>query len=389
MELDSTAYKRLIDVGRALSAEKDINSLLARILKEAKSMVSAEAGTLYLRTHQNTLKFSIVLNDTLERTDIDLPEIPLTTVGGEPNLQNIASRAANTGETVNVSDFSTVKESGARQFDAIMGYMSRSFLTVPLKNHHEESIGVLQLLNARDQKGEYIAFSPDSEALVEALASQASVALENRYLVDEQAELKHQFEREVDERTRELKGALEKLSEAHIILKELTTIDSVTGIRNRQYFEEVYDQEYRRALRQQYAVTVMLVDIDHFKRVNDTYGHLVGDDCLAHVAQDIDNAFNRPADVVARYGGEEFVAILPYIRHSDALRMADQLRMNIADKDIPTEKEPIRVSISIGVATMIPPDISSMRKLVADADANLYRAKEEGRNRVVGSESTP
>ena len=217
MELDSTAYKRLIDVGRALSAEKDINSLLARILKEAKSMVSAEAGTLYLRTHQNTLKFSIVLNDTLERTDIDLPEIPLTTVGGEPNLQNIASRAANTGETVNVSDFSTVKESGARQFDAIMGYMSRSFLTVPLKNHHEESIGVLQLLNARNQKGEYIAFSPDSEALVEALASQASVALENRYLVDEQAELKHQFEREVDERTRELKGALEKLSEAHIL----------------------------------------------------------------------------------------------------------------------------------------------------------------------------
>ena len=393
MNNETDAYRRLIDVGRSLSAEKDIDSLLESILQEAKSLVNADAGTLYLCTPDNALQFAIVLNDTLNihqggRTGepASLPDIPLRTEDGTPNLENIATRAANTGATINIKDVydaNGVDASSTRHFDELTGYRSRSFLTVPLKNYHGDAIGVLQLLNARDETGKVISFSEDVEPLIEALAAQAAMALENRYLLDEQEALKRQLEREVDERTEELKNALEKLSEAHIILKEITTIDAVTGIRNRQYFDEVYLQEWRRAVRQQYPMTVMLLDIDHFKRVNDTYGHLAGDACLAAVAKDIDSLFNRPSDVVARYGGEEFIVILPYVEIENGLHMGEQVRKRVAEHEIIADGHTITVTISVGLASIVPSDAMDARDLVGDADTALYEAKAGGRNCVV------
>ena len=393
MNIDPGAYRRLIDIGRALSVEKNIDSLLERILYEAKSIVNADAGTLYIRTPYDALQFAIVLNDTLDihqggktGKPVSLPEIPLLMEDGGPNLGNIATRAATVGETINIEDVYAVTDqdsAGPRRFDAITGYRSRSFLTVPLKNSRDETIGVLQLLNAMDSKGNVIGFPREVEPLIEALASQAAVALENRYLLDEQDDLKRQLEREVDERTEELKSALEKLSEAHIILKELTTIDAVTGIRNRHYFDEVYDQEWRRAMRQQYPMTIMLLDIDHFKRVNDTFGHLAGDECLAAVARDVDSMFNRPSDVVARYGGEEFIVILPYVELPNARNLAEQVRKRIESHDIEADGHHITVTISIGLASATPSDAMDPRTLVGQADMALYEAKSEGRNCVI------
>lgn len=396
MSTDTNAYRRLIDIGRALSAERDIDSLLERILQEAKSMANADAGTLYIVTDDNTLEFAIVLNDTLKvaqggksGTAVSLPDIPLELDDGTPNLRNIATRAANTGQIVNIDDVysaSEVDSSGTRHFDDITGYRSKSFLTVPLLDYRDKAIGVLQLLNAKDEAGNVVSFEGDIEPLIEALASQASVALQNRYLLDEQEDLKLQLEREVDDRTEELKSALEKLSEAHIILKELNTIDAVTGIRNRQYFDDVYDQEWRRAVRQQYPITIMLLDIDHFKDVNDTYGHLAGDEALAIVARDIDSMFNRPSDVVARYGGEEFVVILPYVEYENARLLGDQVRQRVADRKMHADGHDIRVTVSVGFATVVPKDSMAAKSLVGAADEALYRAKTGGRNSVVGFE---
>lgn len=392
MNIKSDPYRRLIDIGRALSGEKNIDSLLERILVEAKSMMNADAGTLYLRTSYGALQFAIVLNDTLDIYEggksgkpVSLPDLPLTLDTGQPNLRNIATRAATTGETINIEDVqqaTDVDVSGALQFDDMTGYCSTSLLTVPLKNNRGDTMGVLQLLNALDDSGAVVPFSTDAEPLIEALASQAAVALENRYLLDEQEDLKRQLEREVDERTEELKSALEKLSEAHIILKELTTIDAVTGIRNRQYFDEVYDQEWRRAVRQKYAMTIMLVDIDHFKRVNDTYGHLAGDECLAVVAKDIDSMFNRPSDVVARYGGEEFIVILPYVEIDNARHLAEQVRARIEQHDIEADGHSIHVTISIGLAATVPLEGMDPKSLIGNADVALYQAKSEGRNTI-------
>lgn len=375
-----------------MSAERDLDNLLENILLEAKSMANADAGTVYLVTATDALRFSIVLNDTLgisqggkQGDPINLPEIPLFQENGDANLKNIASCAVHRSETIVIDDARASDEfdfSGTGMFDEMLGYRSMSFLTIPLKTTSNKTLGVLQLLNAKNEQGEIIAFSDDIVMLIEALASQASVAMENRSLLEEQEALKKQLEREVDTRTEEQKEALTKLSEAHIILKELNTIDAITGILNRQYFDEVLDQEWRRARRQGYDISMLLLDIDHFKRVNDTYGHLAGDECLAAVAEAVDQMFNRPSDVVARYGGEEFAVVLPYVSADNAQNLAEQLRKMVEDSVYKADGHDLAVTISIGTATMTPDEENAPRDLIGRADQVLYEAKASGRNRV-------
>ena len=212
----------------------------------------------------------------------------------------------------------------------------------------------MQLLNAKDEDGNVVEFPESVRPLTEALASQAAVAMEYRRLLDEQELLKAQLENEVDERTEELQNALSKLSEAHIVLKDLTTIDAVTGLRNRQFFDDVMEQEWRRAERQKYPVALLMLDIDHFKNVNDTYGHLAGDVCLEGVARCMSDLFKRPSDVVARFGGEEFIVILPYMEHEQACEFAEKVRVVIGDSSFKADDHMIEVTVSIGVATMVP-----------------------------------
>lgn len=391
-DTENDAYQRLIGIGLALSAEKEINSLLERILKEAKSLAGADAGSLYLKKNDETLCFAIVLNDTLNifqggvnGDPVSLPDVPLLTEDGGQNMANIASRATILGATLVVDDAYNSDDfdfSGTRRFDAITGYHSTSFLTVPLKTLSGEVMGVLQLLNAKNEDGETVAFSDQVKPLIEALSSLASVAMENRYLLDQQETLKTRLENEVDNRTVELKNALEKLSEAHVVLKDLTTIDAVTGIRNRHYFDEVFDQEWRRALRQQYDISLLLLDIDYFKKVNDTHGHLAGDECLAAVAQGIDKMLKRPSDVVARYGGEEFVVVLPYVSSENAGHLAVQVCEGLAGRVFNADGKNINITVSIGVSSVVPSDKARPRDLISQADEALYRAKTTGRNRV-------
>ncbi|PCI36526.1 MAG: hypothetical protein COB53_09185 [Elusimicrobia bacterium] len=141
-------------------------------------------------------------------------------------------------------------------------------------------------------------------------------------------------------------------------------------------------QEWGRAIRQKYPITLLLLDIDKFKKVNDTYGHLAGDESLAAVAKAIDSSFNRPSDVVARYGGEEFVVILPYVERSNAGRMAEQVRSCIERLSIHADGFEIKLTVSIGQVTLIPVDDMIPREIIARADQALYKAKSMGRNRV-------
>jgi diguanylate cyclase (GGDEF)-like protein len=264
----------------------------------------------------------------------------------------------------------------------LTGYHSISFLTVPLKTISGEITGVLQLINAKNRNDEVVAFSEGVKPLIEALSSQASIAIQNRNLLDAQEHLKKELEDEVEDRTEELKDALSKLSEAHNVLKELTTIDPVTGIRNRHFFDDTYEQEWRRALRQKYDISLLLLDIDHFKNVNDTYGHLVGDECLAAVAQSIDSMLHRPSDVVARYGGEEFIVILPYVSLDNARHLAEQVCSGLAKRVFNAEGNNINVTVSIGISSGVPDENARPRDLISQADEALYRAKSTGRNKV-------
>jgi len=193
----------LNSVGVALSAEKDHDRLLEIILMRAKDMTNADGGTLYLRTEENTLKFEIVHTDSLgirmggvKGEPIAFYPIKLVN-DGEPNTHNVAACAVLKNETINIPDAYTDEEfdfTGTRQFDKKTGYRSQSFLTVPMTNHENEIIGVLQLINAIDSKtGEIRTFSALDQQVVESLASQAAVTLTNRQLIEAQKNLFDSF----------------------------------------------------------------------------------------------------------------------------------------------------------------------------------------------------
>jgi HD-GYP domain-containing protein (c-di-GMP phosphodiesterase class II) len=190
-------------IGASLSAERDINRLLEAILTAAKTITRADGGTLYRVTDERTLRFEIVRTSSLKyylggTTGNPVPFYPVQLYkDGKPNHNNVSAYVALTGETVNIPDAYTAEGfdfSGTRGFDAKTGYRSKSFLTVPMKNHEHEIIGVLQLLNAQDpHTGEVIAFSASDQRLAESLASQAAIALTNRMLINQLESLFESF----------------------------------------------------------------------------------------------------------------------------------------------------------------------------------------------------
>ena len=187
--------ERLNEIGASLSRERDILPLLERILLAAKSITNADGGTLYRMTEDGTaLRFEILRTDSLNiamggsaTAPINFSNLPLRNADGAPNDSLVAAHAAIHCRTINVADAYTDPAfdfSGTRRFDQSTGYRSKSFLTVPMKDHEGEVIGVLQLLNAR-QPGttEVVPFSLADQSLVESLASQAAIALNNRLLM--------------------------------------------------------------------------------------------------------------------------------------------------------------------------------------------------------------
>ena len=201
----ASSFARLIDIGIALSVERNHNRLMERILSEAMDICNADGGALYLTTGDGNLKFEIMRTTSLKvamggTTGVEITFPPLLMYDpetGQPNHSNIATHVALTGKSVSVPDAYDSKDfdfSGTKKFDRGTGYRSKSFLTVPLKNHGGDVIGVLQLLNAQDRKSaEVIPFSGDIQPLVEALSSQAAVALDNQLLLEAQKNLLDSF----------------------------------------------------------------------------------------------------------------------------------------------------------------------------------------------------
>lgn len=174
----------------------------------------------------------------------------------------------------------------------------------------------------------------------------------------------------------------EELLQLNQELIKLAAIDSLTQIANRHTFEEALTREWRRGQREGQALSLIICDIDYFKLYNDTFGHQAGDICLQKVAQTILNTVKRPADLVARYGGEEFVVILPQTPANNALKVAEKIRKRIEQLSLPHPQSLIsdRVSISLGVTSIIPQPIYTKNQLLVTADKALYKAKKQGRN---------
>jgi diguanylate cyclase (GGDEF)-like protein len=170
-------------------------------------------------------------------------------------------------------------------------------------------------------------------------------------------------------------------------LYALSSIDGLTEIPNRRYFDEHFAEEWSRALRTQSVLSLIICDIDYFKDFNDHYGHLMGDDCLKAVASTLDLHARRAGDAVTRFGGEEFAIILPGIGLQEACLLAEQMREAVLALGImhAASKVSERVTISMGVACTIPSQEALAEELLRHADEALYRAKHRGRNQVVSA----
>jgi diguanylate cyclase (GGDEF)-like protein len=334
--------KQLIAIGIALTSERELSKLLERIVGEARLFANAETGALFLRDG-DVLRFAVAQNDhLLERLGEHemrrhFAAEPLTLA--QPSL---ASYVALTGRLVNLpkgdAPMSGQTYAFNRELDALFKYQTGSVLVVPLQEPKGDVIGVLQLVNARSAAGEVVPFEAELEDLMQALASQAAVAIRNARL------------------------------------EELSFKDPLTGVYNRRYFSLRIKEEAKRHARFGEPLSLVLLDLDRFKQINDELGHGAGDGMLRECAQLI-VANSRSFSVVTRYGGDEFAVLLVNTTKAGAVKYARRI------KDVIERHRFVHgsLTVSVGIAAL-PDDVTHSADLVPAADRALYSAKRLGRN---------
>lgn len=237
------------------------------------------------------------------------------------------------------------------------------------------AVGVILLsiaLADRLNKEKKTAFQAQQRLLLE--ERKARAAQEQSLTV--QREANTLLEQRVRERTQDLEALNQQLL-------ELNSTDALTALKNRGHFDRAFQSACVKAYRFGQPLALLVLDIDHFKKFNDTYGHLVGDDCLQMVAQGIRNHVTRPQDLAARYGGEEFVVLLPDTPADGAVQVAERIRREIEGTDFRVSDEVLRLTVSVGVCASRPDHADQTKDIFRFADEALYEAKGAGRNRVV------
>ena len=185
------------------------------------------------------------------------------------------------------------------------------------------------------------------------------------------------------EMQRSLVKVTQKLNEANALLQKLSATDGLTGIANRRMYDELAVREWRRCERMKKPFALVMIDVDHFKLFNDKYGHQTGDECLKKVAEQVGRAAPRATDLAARYGGEEFVLVLGETDTDGAKWIANRLRQQVSELNIPHyATESRHVTISCGVASVVPDEKVLLEVLLKSADHALYQAKKAGRDQV-------
>ena len=334
--------KQLIAIGIALTSERDLSRLLERIVAEARHVTNAETGTLLLRDGDE-LRLAVAQDDgglhpgdeRARRPGAAAEPLALTT----PSL---AGYVALNGQLVNLPHayHAAPKPPEAEERLAALARArpAASVLVVPLQEPKGDVIGVLQLLNARGETGEVVPFAAELEGLVQALASQAAVAIRNARL------------------------------------EELSFKDPLTGVYNRRYFALRLEEEARRHARFGEPLSLVLLDLDRFKSINDELGHRAGDDTLREAAQLI-VASSRSFSIVTRYGGDEFAVLLVNTPKAGAVKYAQRIKGVVERHRFGHGP----LTVSVGIAALAE-DVTQSDDLVPAADRALYAAKRAGRN---------
>lgn len=230
----------------------------------------------------------------------------------------------------------------------------------------------------------YRKYLTDNKNLKDQLDEQKkdTLSVKNSYqlLLEQQQESQDLLEDRVQERTLELHIALQELEEANHELAQKNTLDELTGLFNRRFYDQKILAEYRRSKRNLTPLSLIIIDIDHFKAVNDNYGHLAGDQCLVWLSLHIKKSLKRSSDMAFRYGGEEFCVILPDTDEKGAMALAEALRKNIEHQACTHKDIEIPLTISSGVFTYLQQDDIQPEQIFMGADKALYEAKNNGRN---------
>lgn len=322
--------KALLATTRLIAANHPLQEVVQRLADELKSLLNADRCSVLILDDQNhELAFheSSALNDWEQRN--------IRFRVGE----GVAGWVAQHREPVLIEDVHS--DARFKKHDGQLHTMV-SMICVPLEMHGR-LIGVMSLTTSEDQH----VFNEDELELVVLIAAHISLALESHRLY------------------------------------ELSVLDGLTNIYNRRYLDQRMSQELADSRRHSKPLTVALLDLDHFKSLNDTYGHQAGDQVLCDLT-DIISGELREHDVLARYGGEEFALILAGTSSEDGLQLAERLRATIADRDFVYKDQVLPVTISLGQATF-PQDGDDRMTLLRAADKALYKAKEAGRNRVLAA----
>ncbi|MDO8281932.1 MAG: sensor domain-containing diguanylate cyclase [Thermodesulfovibrionia bacterium] len=316
----------LIEMAALINSTLDPVSIRKKAIEAATKLLDAEAGSLLLLDPETgELFFEVALGEKGDR----MKSIRLAKGLG------VAGWVAENDEPVIINDLSADPRfyKGA---DKESGFQTRNMVCVPVRSK-ERIIGVLQAINKKEG-----IFETDDMSMLYALANQVAVAIENAFLYRD------------------------------------SITDGLTGLYHHKFFELRMGEEVDRAKRYKHNMVLIMIDIDFFKKVNDTYGHLAGDSVLRGVAAILKRG-TRMSDIVARYGGEEFAAILPYTSYENALEVAERLRSAVEKNDFNGIK--VTISLGLGYFEWKNQDIE-YRALIAFADRALYKAKANGRNRI-------
>ncbi len=296
----------------------------------------------------------------------------------EQRLKLAAAVLSNTGDGVMVADASGIIESVNAAFERITRHTAQQAVgrTLRMLYSARNERGLIRaILQSLDREGRWDGLIWSRRRGGERYPQEVSVSV-----LRDEAGLATHYAAIFRDKTDQFK--LEQR------LNELAQIDGLTGIPNRRQFDATLSAAFERAVRERTPISLLMSDLDFFKRYNDRYGHLEGDDCLKRIAQRIRSLVRNDWDLAARYGGEEFAMILPGTSREDALRVAQRLNDAVRAMAIPNLDSGVAtvVTISVGCATLVPEDGMTARDLIARADAALYQAKREGRNRVAAAD---
>jgi len=338
--------------------ESELASLLTRLARATRDEFDLVISSVVLLDQKRSTIEYIARRDQAEI--IPREGVPV-------NSEGIIGRAVGIGSSQHVADVASDPD--------YVPYepRTRSEFVVPI----QFGGNVLGAMNLESDSNEV--FSESNRRVFEMIATQVAGAI-HRAKVNER--LSEAYE-ELEEKNRTIEIANAELQLANHALDTLSRHDALTGLANRRHFDEMLELEWKRALRTDSELSLLVIDVDCFKSFNDTYGHVQGDDALRRIGHTLAQAIQRAGDVVARYGGEEFVALLPATSAATAGTIGETIRQSIIALDVPHLSSPAAstLSVSVGVASRAKAMTTSSELLVAADDA-LYRAKRLGRNRV-------